>query len=61
MLQDVEAGRQLELAALVGAVMELGEITGTPTPNINAVYALSSLLAKNLQDHKASLSIASVA
>ena len=58
MLQDVEAGRQLELAALVGAVMELGEITGTPTPNINAVHALSSLLAKNLQDHQATLRIA---
>ena len=58
MLQDVEAGRQLELAALVGAVMELGEITGTPTPSINAVHALSSLLAKNLQDHQATLRIA---
>ena len=57
MLQDVEMGRQLELQALVGSVMELGHITQTPTPTINAVYALTSLLAKNLQDHKATLRI----
>ena len=37
--------------------MELGHITQTPTPTINAVYALTSLLAKNLQDHKATLRI----
>lgn len=58
MLQDVEMGRQLELQALVGAVMELGQITSTPTPHINAVFALTSLLAKTLQDHKATLHIA---
>ena len=55
MLQDVEAGRPLELAALVGAVIELGEITQTPTPHIQAVYALSSLLAHNLAAHSAKL------
>jgi len=55
MLQDVELGRPLELDALVGSVIELGRITETPTPNIDAVYALASLLAKNLQQHKATL------
>jgi len=35
----------------------LGQITDTPTPTINAVYALTSLLAKNLADHKATLSL----
>lgn len=55
MLQDVEMGRPLELHALVGSLIELGEITQTPTPIICAVYALASLLAKNLQDHKATL------
>ncbi len=58
MLQDVEQGRPLELQALVAAVMELGAITGTPTPNIDAVYALSSLLAQTLQRHQATLRIA---
>ncbi len=57
MLQDVEMGRQLELQALVGAVMELGQITNTPTPTINAVHALASLLAQNLQDRQAKLCI----
>lgn len=57
MLQDVELGRPLELDALVGSVMELGRITETPTPNINAVYALVSLLANKLQQHKGTLRI----
>src|SRR5262249_17852263 len=39
MLQDVEQGRALELDALVGAVVELGALTGTPTPHVDAVYA----------------------
>ena len=52
MLQDVEAGRALELAALVGAVVELGQITGTPTPTIDAIYAATSLLGHTLaQQH----------
>ena len=49
MLQDVEHGRAIELAALVGAVIELGRITGVPTPTIDAVHALASLLARSLQ------------
>ncbi len=57
MLQDVELGRPIELQALVGSVIDLGQITETPTPNINAVYALTSLLANKLQQHKATLRI----
>jgi 2-dehydropantoate 2-reductase len=57
MLQDVEQGRALELQALVASVIELGQVTQTPTPTINAVYALASLLAKNLQQHHATLKI----
>lgn len=57
MLQDVEQGRALELQALVASVIELGQITQTPTPTIQAVYALASLLAKNLQQHSANLKI----
>jgi 2-dehydropantoate 2-reductase len=48
MLQDVEQGRALELAALVGAVIELGQVTGRPTPTIEAVHALAALLARTL-------------
>src|SRR5437764_15394270 len=36
MLQDVEHGRPLEHEALVGAVVELGRITETPSPHIHA-------------------------
>jgi 2-dehydropantoate 2-reductase len=48
MLQDVEAGRPPEIEALVGSVVELGRLTHTPTPNIDAVYALADLLARTL-------------
>jgi 2-dehydropantoate 2-reductase len=50
MLQDVEAGRVLEVDALVGAVVELGRMTKTPTPHIDAVYALAKLLDRTMQD-----------
>ena len=48
MLQDIEAGRAPELDALVGSVAELGRLTHTPTPRIDAVYALTQLLAQTL-------------
>lgn len=44
MLQDVEAGRPLEIDPLVGVFVELGELVGVETPSISAVYALVSLL-----------------
>lgn len=46
MLQDVEAGRSLETEALIGAILEIGEMTGTPAPSIKAVNALVKLLNK---------------
>jgi 2-dehydropantoate 2-reductase len=57
MLQDVEAGRPLELAALVGGVVELARLTGTPTPHVDAVFAVASLLAETLSRHKGRLAI----
>ena len=57
MLQDVEQGRPLELQALVGSVAELGRITQIPTPAIDAVWALTGLLARTLQTHKARLRV----
>ena len=57
MLQDVEAGRPLEIEALIGSVVELGTLTSTPTPHIDAVYALVSLLAKELTARSGKLSI----
>jgi 2-dehydropantoate 2-reductase len=57
MLQDVEQGKAIELEALVGAVVELGRLTGTPTPHIDAVYACAALLAKTLADAGGRLAI----
>ena len=59
MLQDVEAGRPMELEALVGSVVELGRITGTPTPHLDAVYACASLLAKTLREGRGRLRVES--
>ena len=44
MLQDVEAGRPMEIDPLVGVFVELGRLTGVPTPAISAVYALVSCM-----------------
>jgi 2-dehydropantoate 2-reductase len=52
MLQDVEAARTLEVDALLGSVVELARLTGTPTPHIDTVYALTKLLAKTLDEDK---------
>jgi 2-dehydropantoate 2-reductase len=46
MLQDVEAGKPMEIDALVGAVRELGQITGTPTPHTDALLGLTRLMAR---------------
>jgi len=49
MLQDFEAGRPMELEAVVGAVVELGDRLGVPMPATRAVYAC----AKMLDEHRA--------
>ncbi|TAM47366.1 MAG: 2-dehydropantoate 2-reductase [Burkholderiaceae bacterium] len=48
MLQDVEAGRPVELDALVGAVQELGRLTGVATPAIDSLFGLARLRARVL-------------
>jgi 2-dehydropantoate 2-reductase len=46
MLQDVEAGKPLELDALVGAVRELAQLTGVPVPFTDALYGLTRLMSR---------------
>lgn len=46
MLQDVEAGRPIELEALVGAAREIAAIKGVATPNIDALYGMTLLMAE---------------
>ena len=45
MLQDLESGRPMELEAIVGAVVELGDRMRLPLPCTQAVYACVKLLA----------------
>jgi 2-dehydropantoate 2-reductase len=52
MLQDIEAGRETEIEALVGAIIELARLTNTPTPHIDVVYALTKLLTKTTATQK---------
>lgn len=46
MLQDAEAGRAVELDALVTSVTELGRAVGVPTPSIDAMLGLARLNAR---------------
>ena len=49
MLQDVEVGKSLEIDGMLGAVVELAELTGVEVPTLQALYACVSLLNKTLQ------------
>jgi 2-dehydropantoate 2-reductase len=46
MLHDAQAGRALEIDALIGAVREIGQRVGVATPNIDALLGLVRLMAK---------------
>jgi 2-dehydropantoate 2-reductase len=50
MLQDVQARKPIELDALVGAVRELGQMTGVATPFTDALMGLTRVFVKNLQN-----------
>jgi 2-dehydropantoate 2-reductase len=55
MLQDVEAGKSLEIDGMLGAVIELAEITRTDVPALRAIYACVSLLSKTIMEEKVSI------
>ena len=46
MLQDIEAGKAVELDAILGVVGEIGRRIGEPTPNIDALLGLARLHAR---------------
>lgn len=48
MLQDVEAGRPIELEALLGAPREIAKRVGIPTPQLDRLYAMTRLMGENL-------------
>ena len=47
MLQDVEAGRPIELEALLGAPIELAHRSGVPVPTLESLYAMTRLMAES--------------
>jgi 2-dehydropantoate 2-reductase len=47
MMQDLEAGRPIELEPLVGAVVELGERVGLPMSCTRTIYSCTKLLAEH--------------
>lgn len=46
MLQDAQAGRPLEIDALVGAVREIGARVGVATPELDTLFGLTRLMAR---------------
>jgi 2-dehydropantoate 2-reductase len=59
MLQDVEAGKPLEIDGILGAVVEIAEVTGVEVPTLKALYACVSLLNKTLQQEGSKIKSAS--
>jgi 2-dehydropantoate 2-reductase len=57
MLQDLESGRALETDALIGSVLELAQLTGTPAPSIEAINACTKLLNQTFLRNKAKISL----
>jgi 2-dehydropantoate 2-reductase len=52
MLQDVEAGKPLEIDGMLGVVVELAEMTGVEVPTLRALYACVSLLDKTIREER---------
>jgi 2-dehydropantoate 2-reductase len=48
MLQDVEAGRPIEIEALLGAPREIARRVGIDTPALNRLYGVTKLMAETL-------------
>ena len=52
MLQDVEAGKPLEIDGMLGAVVELAGVTGVEVPTLRALYASVSLLDRTIREEQ---------
>ena len=50
MLQDVDAGRALELDPILGALVELARKLDVPTPVMDGIYGLTRLLDQGLRE-----------
>ena len=61
MLQDVEAGKPLEVDGMLGVVVELADVTGVEVPTLRALYACVSLLNKTIQAERVRIKAAPLA
>jgi 2-dehydropantoate 2-reductase len=50
MLQDLEAGRPMEIDALTGSVVELGDRLGVPVPHLRTLYSAVKLLQATMEE-----------
>jgi 2-dehydropantoate 2-reductase len=55
MLQDVEAGRPIEVDALVGSVVEMARLVGVDTPTVDAIYQATKLLDRTMRSQNLSV------
>ncbi len=56
MLQDVEAGKPLEIDGMLGAVIELADMTATEVPALRAIHACVSLLSDTIVKERVAIS-----
>ncbi len=54
-LQDVRAGRELELDALVNAVIDIARLTNTPVPTLETVAACAALLNRQIVEDRVAI------
>jgi len=54
MLQDLEAGKNLEIDALMGVVQDIARLTGVPTPSLDTVLALTEQLDRSVRERAGS-------
>ncbi|KAI0567686.1 6-phosphogluconate dehydrogenase [Gracilaria domingensis] len=52
MLQDVEAGREMEIETIMGAVVEMARVCGEDTPSIDTIYGTIRMLAFVMKEEK---------
>lgn len=53
MLQDLEAGKEMELDAIAAAVVEMADITGAPAPTLRTIYSATDLLGRSMLARRA--------
>lgn len=61
MLQDVEAGRDMEIETIIGSVVELARLCQQDTPSIDTIYGTIRMLAKVMHEEKSKVCLLPIA